>query len=466
MLSLLRSKRIVLLVLLAGIVFTGLGCKGGDQQAQKALEKKVVLNYWRVFDNQDAFDAIINDYRKLHPNVEIRYKKLRFEEYESELLNALAEDRGPDVFSIHNTWVTKYQGKILPMPSKITLPYVTVSGGALKQEKTVALRDVMSPTIQELKGTFANVVLDDVVREGRALGLPLSVDTLALLYNRDMLNQSGIPEPPRTWAEVKEASKRITLQDAKGEIVRSGIALGGTANINRAPDIMALLMMQNGAELTDASGRRATFAQVPNYIQDSSYRPGQEAVRFYSDFANPQKEVYTWNASSPESLYAFLQWKTAMLLTYSHQIPLIRAQAPKLDFGIAPVPHITPERLDAVGREINFANYWIETVSKKTANPNEAWDFLLFATSKEHVTSYLQKTKQPTALRALVNEQLSDPDVGVFASQLLTARSWYHGREPSLVEQYFRDMVDAVLAGKRTIEDAIKIAEQKVNQTY
>ncbi len=463
--SLRYSKVAILLVLLFGLLLSGLGCKGGDPTAQQAIDQQIKLTYWRVFDEPSSLDDVVGAYRTSHPNVIIEQKIIRYEDFEQELLNALAEDRGPDLFSIHNTWITSYQSKILPMPQKLTLPVVTTTGG-IKPERKVLMQETSTPTIPQLKDTFVSTVTEDVVREGRVLGLPLAVDTLALVYNRDLLNQAGVAEPPRTWAEIKEASKKLTLQDANGSLVRSGVALGGSTNINRASDIIALLMMQNGAEMTDGPYGGAIFSKVPKYIQDSNYRPGLEAVRFYTDFANPQKEVYTWNATFPESVYSFLQWKTAMILAYSYQLPFIRAQAPKLDFGIIPVPHITPERLDAVGKEINFANYWIEVVSKKTAHPEVAWDFLLFATGKEGARMYLKKTGRPTALRSLVNEQLSDPNLSVFASQVLTAKSWYRGREPQLVEQYFKDMVDSVLGGTMTLEDAVKHAEGKVNETY
>lgn len=461
-----RHQKVVILgIVVVALLFSGFGCKGGDPTAQQALQEQVNLTYWRVFDDPSSLDDTINSYTKSHPNVHIQQKIIRYEDFERELLNALAEDRGPDLFSIHNTWVTKYQSKVLPMPQSISLPVVTVTGG-IQKERKVSMQQTTTPSIPQLKDNFVSAAVDDVVREGRVLGLPLAIDTLALLYNRDLLNQAGVAEPPRTWAEIKEAVKKLTLQDASGNLVRSGIALGGSSNINRATDIIALLMMQNGAEMTDGSYRVATFSKVPNYIQDTNYRPGQEAVRFYTDFANPQKEVYTWNSTFPESVYAFLQWKTAMILAYSYQIPYIKSQAPKLDFGVVPVPHITPERLDAVGKEINIANYWVEVVSKKTAHPNEAWDFLLYATSKEGARPYLKKAGRPTALRSLVNEQLSDPAIGVFASQSLTAKSWYHGREPELVEQYFRDMVDSIIGGKVTMEEAIKKTEGRVNETY
>jgi len=117
-----NKKLFILSLLFIFLLTSGFGCKLVDQKTQEAM-KPVTLNYWRVYDSQDAFDEIIANYKKLHPFITINYRKLRYSEYESELLNALAEDRGPDIFSLHNTWIKKYQNKIAPLPAAITMAY-------------------------------------------------------------------------------------------------------------------------------------------------------------------------------------------------------------------------------------------------------------------------------------------------------------------------------------------------------
>ena len=165
-----------------------------------------------------------------------------------------------------------------------------------------------------------------MVRGGKIYGLPLSVDSLALIYNRTMLDNAGITKAPSTWLEVKEAVKKLTLQDDEGNIVQSGIALGGSKNINRTSDILSLLMMQNGTEMVDPTGRKIMFAETSPYSDDKNYRPGMEALRFYSDFAMPSKEVYSWNSAMPEASEAFVTGSLAMMLGYSYQLPIIRTQ--------------------------------------------------------------------------------------------------------------------------------------------
>ena len=122
-------------------------------------------------------------------------------------------------------------------------------------------------------------------------------------------------------------------------------------------------------------------------------------------------------------------------------------------------------------RPVNFTSYLVEAVARKTKYPNEAWDFIQFATGVKNVSTYLIRTKRPTALRALVASQITDPDVAPFASAVLTAKSWYRGRDAVAAERNFISMVDEVLGSSKptdfeTYKKAIDNAAGKVGLTY
>lgn len=461
-----KFRLLVVLLIMIGMMTTGFGCKQGNLAAVNELNQQVTLKYWRVFDGKDAFDDVIADYQRLHPNVNIEYTKLRYEEYEEALLEAWAEDRGPDIFSIHNTWIGKYENKILEAPDSVKLPYVVEYNSRTRQIEKADYKQTKILTPFDVRNRFAEVVYQDVIRDDKILGLPLSVDTLALFYNRTLLDNAQVTKVPETWVEVKEAVKKLSLQNEKGEILQSGIALGEAENINRAADVLTLLMMQNGTEIADSVNKRIIFQETSPYINDKSYYPGIEALRFYTDFASPAKEVYTWNKDRGEATDEFIAGKLAMMLGYAYQLPLIKTQGAKLNIGVAEVPHIANNGSDALGSKINMASYWVETVSQKTKNPDYAWEFLQFMTNEVEAQKYLDRTKKPTALRSLVSGQLQDIDVAPFANQVLTAKSWYFGREPEAAEAIIREMIDNVTVGKATAEEAINFAAKRINQTF
>lgn len=459
------ARKIVLPLILITLTLSGLRCTRGTSPEVAQANKPVTLNWWRVFDDEAAVRPIIEAYKTLHPNVTINYRKLRFEDYERELVNALAEDRGPDILSVHNTWMRGYEPKLAPLPSTLSIPFQEVTGG-LKKEVVVTLKTLPSVSPRAVKEQFVDVVVKDVllnvsdsqgqVRE-QIYGLPLALDTLVLYANRDLLNLAGIPETPKTWPELQTAVRKLTKLNPDGALIQSGAALGASRNVERAADILSLLMLQNGATMLDASGSAAFHRAASSAVRGTT-APGEQALVFYTDFANPLKEVYTWSASEPNSLEAFLSGRTALFFGYAYHLPLIRARASRLNLEISGVPQIESNP------EINFANYWIETVSRKSPRQSWAWDFVQFAASAKNVGVYLKATSRPTALRALVSAQLEEEDVSVFASQVLTAQSWYRGKHSVAAEQALSEAIDAVLAGGEPRE-VLNITAQRVNQT-
>lgn len=454
------KKITILSLLIAFILTSGFGCKAPSADTKAAMTP-LTLTYWRVFDGPDAFEEIITKYKALHPFITIEYRKLRYEEYEAELLNAMAEDRGPDLFSVQNTWLKKYQSKLAPMPDSITMAFPVVQG-TIKKEVVPELRTTQSLSLKELKDNFVDAVSYDVLMEdGKIYGLPLSVDVLAMYYNRDLFNNAGISQVPQYWnKEFLQTIKKLTKQDPKRGLIQSGVALGGHSNINRFSDILAVLMMQNGATMME--GQTVLFSNVPAFAKNTGYNPGLEALRFYTDFANPTKESYTWNNELPNSLEMFISGNLAIMFGYAYDLATIKAQAPKLNFSIAKLPQIEGNP----PTNINFANYWVEVVSKKSTHTKEAWDFIQFMTKAEQAQSYLDKTKKPTALRSLVEKQKTDNELGVFADQVLTAKSWYKGKNVQAAEEAIKEMINTMLTNTtEKVKDIINTGASKVQQT-
>jgi len=378
----------------------------------------------------------------------------------------LAEDRGPDIFSIHNTWVKEYLSKIRTMPPTISMVF-PIQKGRLKKEIIPEIRESRSITIKEINDKYVDVVQDDVVvKIGKGVnvkeyiyGLPYSVDTLAMYYNKDLFNNAGIANPSMYWdKEFQQNVKKLTKQNTKGQIIQSGAALGGGTNIDRYSDILSLLMMQNGTEMME--GTRIKFQNIPEILKNQGYNPGVEAVKFYTDFANPAKEVYSWNDSMDNALDMFINGKLAIMFGYSYHMPVIKSRAPKLNFSVAPMPQI-----EGNDKSVNFANYWVETVSKKSNYPNEAWDFIQFTAKEENVKNYLNRAKKPTALRALVDKQKEDFDIGVFVEQVLTAKSWYQGKDAVAMESLFAEMINKAIANPSETHKAISLYAKLVQQT-
>lgn len=444
----------LILFLVAGaLVLSGCGCKS------TAEKYKVDLEIWGVMDDSDAYSEIFKKYSELNPNVgEITYKKQRIETYEKDLIDALASGKGPDIFLINNTWLPTFSNKIVAAPKEIL-------------------------TEQKFRKDFVDVCANDFISNGDIFAVPLSVNSLALYYNKDLFNAAGITAPPKTWDEFLDSTEKITRIDSVGEINPSGAAMGTAYNINRSTDVLGLLMLQNGVEMRDGNDR-VSFGNDPNAIK---------ALDFYTQFAKVGAPNFSWNPRLHYSIDAFSEGTVAMMFNYSWQMDIIRSKSPKLNFAITDIPQSDPSN------PVGYANYWgYAVVSNKIIEVNpksklapvtnelrvaEAWKFLTYLTTKaesqivaptssttvvkkptsvfDPAEKYLERNKQPAARRDLIEKQKSDVNLGVFAKGNLIARSWMQ-KDPVATESIFGEMIDNVNRGAVNISDALKTAEERL----
>jgi len=424
-----KNKSIILSVLILPVFFSGLFA--GISPCKEGTPAAATLEFWSVFDDSDVFDPLIAKYKEVAPNVTINYKKKNIASYEQELIDALATGRGPDIFSIHNTWLPKHKDKLAAASEALITP-------------------------KRFDELFVDVASQDFVDSGKIYALPLSVDTLALYYNKDLLNSAGITMPPQTWAEFNSAVEKLTRRDNKNNILQSGAALGTAKNINRSTDILMALMLQSGAKMVNDKRDYITFDQAVS-SQDGEFYPGRQALIFYTNFASPGLKVYTWNQDQHYSLDAFIEGKVAMMLNYNYQLPSVKARSAHLQVAVAPLPQISK-----TSKKTTFANYWAQAVGRGSKNQAEAWKFLAWLSSQEISRQYLEVTQKPAARRDLIEEQKKDDQLGVFAEQALYARSWWE-IDNLAIERIFAEMIEGLNSGKITAENALRQAVAQAN---
>ncbi len=423
---------LAVLLIIAGILFFS-GSKSPSNNPGGNSGGATQLVWWKTFEDPQNVQDLIGDYQTTHKNVNITYVKKDVSTYEQELVDALASGHGPDIFTIHNDWLPKHGDKISPMPAT-------------------------AMSLRTYSQTFVDVASNDFTKDGKIYAMPLATDDLALYYNKDLLNSAGISTPPTTWPELVSDVQKLT-KTAAGTFLRSGVAMGTSANVNRAVDILSLLMLQNGTQFYSADQTAATFNQTINDPKNAtgSFNPGSIALAFYTQFANPAKTSYTWNSQSDFSLDSFTQGKVAMMINYSYMAPMIKSRAPNLNWGVAAIPQISEDSV-----KIDFANYWGETVAKSSKQQAAAWDFLNFITQKAELTKYYSKHKQVASRKDMLPDQYSDTEIGVFAESAPNARSVYK-RDANVFESVFAKMIDDVVLRSFPVDTAVSNAVQQIN---
>ncbi|OGY86196.1 MAG: hypothetical protein A2233_01015 [Candidatus Kerfeldbacteria bacterium RIFOXYA2_FULL_38_24] len=453
-----NKKRLFSLGGLLGVLFllitTGAFCIKGDSLTPPS---QITLKIWRSADKSNTFDAAIKTYQAVYPHVKFEVKVFQKDEYEDALIASWAKGEGPDIFSVPNWRLGKFKQFIAAMPTGAVLRTAHEQKTTFGAKTVVEERTLVFPKASRLYDLYPEAVVNDVVDEDKIYGLPLSLDTLSLYYNRDILARAKIAVPPENWSDFITAVKAITVKDQDNNIVQPATAMGTVDNVPHFFDLVSVLMMQNGTVMTDDRNTTPLFNQEdPN--QKGTF-PGVKAVEFYRDFSNTNKEGYTWNNDQPDALEVFTQGNLAFYFGYHDELTEISQRAPDLKFSQAKLPQVNP------GSPVDYANYSVETVYAKSPNIDQAWNFINFLTSAEQAKSFSESTGKIPALRSLLNEKKDDPEISLYVEQALTAKSWYHGYDPDKAKQAFADMIIGAQEQTSPLSAVVNLATEQVELT-
>ncbi len=448
------KKRIIFLFSAAALlVTTGFGCQGLSQQ-QVAATKPITLEYWTVFDDVDALQAQIAKYKAERPYLTINLKQLTAGELYPRLLEALAEDHGPDIISVRNRWMRFYQPKLAAMPPGVSDTTVRVEKTTLGTQTIVNTVPQTLPTALQVDKEYVQAVKNDVIVDGKIYGLPLSLENMALFYNKDLLDKAGVAEPPKNWEEFQAAVKKLTKFDKKtGKILQSGAAMGTGNNIPGFEDILYILFRQSNLSFVSKTGLAAFQSGAPNQAN-----PAISVMNFYTDFANSARDTYTWNEEMGNALDQFVNGSLAFFFGYSYHYPVIKARAPQLNVSILPMLQLNPEQ------PVNAANYWVQTVTDKSKNKNEAWGLLNFLTHSKTTKDYLDQSSRPSALRTYIAGQLDNTELYPFVSQVLISDSWYKGKDYETAVKALGDMAHEWLLPPAQIGAELQYRQEVLNR--
>lgn len=374
---------------------------------------KAEITWWGLWEDAATVEPVISQYEKNNPNVKITYVAQSKEDYRERLTNSLAKGQGPDIFMFHNTWVPMF---------KSDLDYIPPS----------------AMSAADFAQTFYPVATSDLTSGTGIVGIPLEFDGLALYINEDILSQAG-KEAPTTWDDLRKLATELTRKDDQGTIIQAGVALGRTENVDHWPEILGLMMLQNGVNPTNPTGKLA-----------------EDALSFYTLFSTTDG---VWDASLPPSTVAFSSGKLAMYFGPSWRAFEIRAKNPSLKFKTVPVPQL-PKATPNEGN-VTYASYWVQGVWARGKHKKEAWDFLKFLSSKDSLEKlYTEESKtrafgEPYSRVDMASLLTSDPIVAAYINQAPNAQSWYLASRTfdgptginSQIDKYFEDAVNAVNSG-------------------
>lgn len=423
-----KKWRTAVLFIVLGLILVGCQTDSGTStdttgSATGSIDSTIRLQWWGVFWDEDVVADVIAEYQSLNPNVEITYQNkwpggnYRQAEgvYKANLERVLfANDANqiPDIFMTHNTWAGNYD-ELYTYPAPVS---------------------IIDP--QTVESAFYQAVADDFIRDGAVTGLPIWMDTYAIIYNKDMLEEVAVTVPPSDWVGFNNLASSLTKRN--GVITQAGFAGGTASNVTFAAELLYILFFQNDISMVNILG-------VPVFANSSF---AESTLQFYLNWADAN-EVGSWDETLENDSLAFLNSQAAMILAPQWRLNDILFFNDfynlGLDIGVAEIPQINPNDPS------NYAHYWSMMVgqNRPQANRDESWRFITWLTEKEQLRELRAKDQSNEdrdfgflyAREDMQSELRSQALIQPYVNSLSEAKTW-EMVDGLAVDELFRELIE------------------------
>lgn len=363
---------------------------------------------------------------------DVRYVAKNPATYESELVDAIASGRGPDLIFLSERNIGTLSGKITP------IPYSTVSQSSFVTSYVDLGQLFLTP-------------------QG-ALALPFIIDPMVMYWNRDTFTGAGLSEAPKYWNDFIAITPKITSLDAGATVRKSAVAMGTWDNVTHAKAILSALMMQTGDFITTRNSAGSLVPVLGTRPNNQSESPASGALRFYTDFANPSKTTYSWNRSLQSSYSAFAAGDLAIYFGFASEYRPITERNPNLRFGVATLP-----QLQGASSKITSGTVQGLAIARGAANPSGALVIAQKLTSTAAIAAIAQQMGLPPVRRDVRVDTSASAAAEVFVQSALMARSWADPNAAA-TNAIFKSMIESVAAGRSAPEQAVFEAAQALRE--
>jgi ABC-type glycerol-3-phosphate transport system substrate-binding protein len=413
----------IILAIAGMLIFAGVGGFGNNKQDIGKVE------IWGTVP-QETMNKLITQLNSNNGRFSaVTYTQKNKETYQEEFIEALAAGSGPDLLLLANDGIVRNQAKI------IKIPYDTISE-----------RDFKNTFIEE-----GEIYLTD----GGVLGLPFTIDPMVMYWNRDIFQSVGIAKPPEFWDELFTLSPKVTQRDTASNIIRSFTALGEFTNVENAKEILSVFIIQSGNKIVvpTANGLKSIINEKLDFVTP----PAEAAVRFYTEFSNPIKSVYSWNKSLPNSKQLFTAGDLAIYFGFASEFETIVKSNPNLNFNISPLP-----QLRDANTKITYGRMSAFTIPINSKNQTGALAVGLALTNIESIMQSSLDFNLPPVRRDILVNKPTDAINSVFYDSALMSKSWLDP-DSEKTNDIFRNLIESVTSGRARLGDAVNIADKELD---
>jgi multiple sugar transport system substrate-binding protein len=232
-----------------------------------------------------------------HPGTEIALEVVNWQQMHDSTVQRIASGSLPDLVNTATIWLPEW-----------------VEADALQPVSDAIVSDAvkrdMVPTLYE-KGALY---------KGKSWGLPIAAAARGLFYNKKLLADAGISEVPPHWPAFRDAVAAV--KEKTGQFGYAFDAKGV-----QAFRYFGFFLWNNGGDFFNADGTAAFNG-----------KPGVEALQFLADLAKTPAVPAPTGNTVQDLEPIFKGGRLAMLVDGNYFVARLRADAPTIEFGVAPVP--------------------------------------------------------------------------------------------------------------------------------
>lgn len=362
--------------------------KGADNNAKAKTDPaslKAELTWWDTSDPKNegpAYQELIKKFNQTYPNVKINYQSVPFGEAQNKFKTAAQAKTGaPDILRAEVAWV----------PEFASLGYLyALDGSELLADES----DFMQTPMASNKFN------------GQTYGVPQVTDSLALMYNKELLTKAGITEAPKTWADLKTAAQTIKAKTGVDGLY-----------VNPAGYFLLPFMYGEGGDLVDTQAKKIVVNSAQNVA-------GLKVAKDLIDSGAAVKPSATDAYGTMMTL--FKEKKVAMIVNGPWEVSNVKS-APAFgglaNLGVAPVPAGSAK----AGAPVGGHNYTLWSGMDKS-KVDAAVAFVKFMSSAESQAFLADKLGTlPTRKSAYENPLVKDnPTITAFKPVVESAvgRPW------------------------------------------
>ncbi|WP_399168451.1 ABC transporter substrate-binding protein [Tepidibacillus sp. HK-1] len=418
-----KTKKVFTIITILTLLLTGIlaGCSSSNEEADKGKDQgtaqgekiQITLAGWGSSPEETKlFNQTLDAFKEKNPNIDVKFEVIA-DQYMDVMKTRLVGGQAADVFFLDAFEAPGLieTGVLEPLDDYVTDDF--------------DVNDFEKPMLDAFKG-----------KDGNIYGFPKDFSTLALFYNKKMFADAGIKNPPKTWDELREISKKLT----KGtEVYGFGVA----------PELARLMYV------AQSTGDQVVKDDKANFASDKAVNALQPIVDQHvvdKTSAQPSEVGADWGGDM------FGQGKAAMVIEGPWAIPFLESNFPYLDYATAEVPTIN-------GNKGTMAYTVAYVMNKESKNKEAAWKLISFLTGKEGMKIWTSKgIALPT--RKSVAAELGfdkDPLRAPMIEGAGYATVWQGGVNLPIIMNNFNNQFVSAFLGDRPLNEALKEAQDQAN---